>query len=107
MDFVDQETVVLSERLEHAVNLGYEGMTNSELVKFNGQNVRNLQHLCQMIDDCITEQYIFEFQHERVIILDREEAQKASLEISDIHSIPNLRSKFLNVQKERSPGEDN
>jgi hypothetical protein len=42
--------VVLSELLEHEVNLGYEMFARQQLQKFNGLRFRNLAHLVQLVD---------------------------------------------------------
>lgn len=90
-----QAIVVLSELLEHEINLGYEGFKNSQLLKFNGQFIKNLRHLSQLLDGNKEPQIIFEFHPHQLLVLDCEDAHRASLEICHTHSIPATKSKDL------------
>ena len=46
------QAVILSQVLACEATLGYEDYSNLHVIKFNGQPVRNLEHLARMVFDC-------------------------------------------------------
>ena len=46
----DDEVVVLSQVLAHAVNNGYQGYHDLEVRSVNGHKVRNLRHMKQLVE---------------------------------------------------------
>jgi PDZ domain len=51
----EQEVVLLTQVLANPASLGYEGMANLHLLKFNGQPVLSLQHLATMVDAALSD----------------------------------------------------
>merc|ERR1711879_571116 len=82
--------IVLSQVIAHRANLGYENFKNEHLVSFNGEPVKNLRHLDEMIrgthDLCPT--LTFEFHSGLQVMLDRETVQKATEEVCAREIIP-------------------
>ncbi|EJK64737.1 hypothetical protein THAOC_14498, partial [Thalassiosira oceanica] len=84
------QVVVLAQVLAHRDNLGYEDLTDLRLLKFNGQSVRSLRHLNELITTSNGDFLIFEFAPEdggRMIILERENNERATKEVCHEHSI--------------------
>jgi PDZ domain len=50
----EQEVVLLTQVLANPASLGYEGMANLHLLRFNGQPVLSLQHLASMVDAALS-----------------------------------------------------
>lgn len=84
------EVVVLAQVLAHHDNLGYEDLTDLRLLKFNGQPVRSLRHLNELISTSNGDFFTFEFAPEdggRMIVLERENNELATKEVCREHSI--------------------
>ncbi len=87
-----QEIVVLSEVLEHNVNLGYDLFHRQHIKTFNGQAIQNLAHLVELVDACTEGEMVFQFDREEILVLDAAAAHKATQEVALIHGIPSSRS---------------
>lgn len=48
----DEQVVVLSQVLNAAINVGYEYVTNTTVLRFNGVKVRNLAQLAELVENC-------------------------------------------------------
>jgi hypothetical protein len=97
LKYPDQEIVLLSQVLVHEVNIGYQHTTNIQVKKFNGVEIRNLQHLVSLVEaaDAQTEFVRFDLEFERAIILERSQAEQASTEVLKQHFIPSNKSDDL------------
>jgi len=91
----EQQLVVLSEVLEHSVNLGYELFHRQHLTLFNGEEIRNLAHLVSLVDACREGEMVFEFDRGEILVLDAGAAHKATQEVASTHGIPASRSTNL------------
>lgn len=87
-----QQLVVLSEVLEHSVNLGYELFNRQHVTRFNGQEIQNLSHLVSLVDSCREGEMVFEFDRDEILVLDAAVAHKATQEVATTHGIPASRS---------------
>ncbi|CDR95924.1 DegP protease, putative [Babesia bigemina] len=91
-----EEVVVLSQILASDLTVGYD-FRNIRLERFNGEAVRNLRHLEELVSSVPeTEQFVrFHFENEVVLVLDRERALSLHQQILDQHAIPSHRSRDL------------
>lgn len=84
--------MVLSEILEHEVNLGYELFGRQQIVAFNGVPIVNLPHLASLVDACTEGEMVFTLDRGEIIVLDAVSAHKATGEIALRHGLPSSRS---------------
>ncbi|KAL6070702.1 Protease Do-like 10, mitochondrial [Balamuthia mandrillaris] len=91
----DQQIVVLSQVLVAEINRGYVPLTNIQLLQFNGQKVKNLKHFAEMVECCEEEYLRFDLEYDRIIVMEREKAKQASIEILRQHYIPSAKSPDL------------
>jgi len=105
------------------VNMGYSHHCNMELLQFNGTKILNLKHLVKMVAECKEDYFRFDLDGDmyvararnyaattsmlslshtrsnacllRVIILDRNEAQRATQTILDNYRVPSCVSHDL------------
>ncbi|KAG5190607.1 trypsin-like cysteine/serine peptidase domain-containing protein [Tribonema minus] len=92
----DEEVVILTQVLAHPANLGYEGMENLHLLKFNGEPVSSLRHLCALVDACGAAGYMrFDFYPDRVVVMDAAQLSRCTAEVCEDNAIPASRSKAL------------
>jgi len=90
--FEGHEVVVLSQVLASPLTVGYTDFYNNVLVRFNGQEPRNLKHLVEMVDACKDEYLTFDLDLENSIILPRHQAQDGTLGILKENLVPYDRS---------------
>lgn len=81
--------------LAHEVNVGYEGMSNLQLLAFNGERIRSLEHLVRLADNSKEPFLRFEFYPERVVVLEAAGIPAATTQICRENSIPSPRSADL------------
>ncbi|GFE53642.1 serine protease [Babesia ovis] len=95
-DDAGQEVVVLSQILASELTVGYD-FRNVRLEKINGQLVKNLQHLEDLIESVPSdEQFItFKFEGEIIIVLDRQRSRDLHPHILQQHAIQTHRSRTL------------
>lgn len=62
----EEELVVLSQVLACDATLGYDDLYNVQLVGFNGQPVRNLRHLAEMVLACKEKYCRFDLEYNEV-----------------------------------------
>lgn len=90
-----EQIVVLSQVLANEVNIGYEDMSNEQVLKFNGTRIRNIHHLAHLVDSCKDKYLVFEFEDNYLAILEREASSVASPCILKDYGIPSERSSDL------------
>ena len=94
----DEELVVVSKVLANEISLGYEHVTNAALKTSQGQPVRNLRHLTELVDETLRAGDTFlEFgleQGER-IVLSAHAVPAATTEVLEANAIPADRSADL------------
>ncbi|KAI3409379.1 XPGI domain-containing protein [Psidium guajava] len=49
---VDEQLVVVSQVLVADINIGYEDIVNTQVLAFNGEPVKNLKSLANMVESC-------------------------------------------------------
>mmetsp|Transcript_3898 Transcript_3898/g.11656 ORF Transcript_3898/g.11656 Transcript_3898/m.11656 type:complete len:549 (-) Transcript_3898:1965-3611(-) len=88
----DEQVVILSQVLDAEISSGYEFITNTIVLKFNGTEVENLRHLADMVEST-TEKYMrFDLDYDEVVVLETKVARTASKEILAQHGIPHSKS---------------
>ncbi|KAK4376312.1 hypothetical protein RND71_006989 [Anisodus tanguticus] len=93
--FEGQQIVVLSQVLANEVNIGYEDMSNEQVLKLNGTRIKNIHHLAHLVDSSKGKYLVFEFEDNILVALPREEALSASASILKDYGIPAERSSDL------------
>ncbi|XP_030552463.1 protease Do-like 2, chloroplastic [Rhodamnia argentea] len=93
--FKGEQMVILSQVLANEVNIGYEDMSNQQVLKFNGTRIKNIRHLAHLIDSCKDKYLVFEFEDNYLAVLEREAAIAASSCILKDYGIPAERSSDL------------
>ncbi|KAL3647937.1 Protease Do-like 2, chloroplastic [Castilleja foliolosa] len=93
--FKGEQIVILSQVLANEVNIGYEDMSNEQVLKLNGTWIRNIHHLAHLVDSCKEKYLIFEFEDNFLVVLERESALAASESVLKSYGIPSVRSSDL------------
>ncbi|XP_024032026.1 protease Do-like 2, chloroplastic isoform X2 [Morus notabilis] len=93
--FKGEQIVILSQVLANEVNIGYEDMSNQQVLKLNGTRIKNIHHLAHLVDSCKDKYLAFEFEDNYVAVLEREAAITASSCILKDYGIPSERSADL------------
>ncbi|KAM6549897.1 hypothetical protein CsatB_021573 [Cannabis sativa] len=77
------------------INIGYEDIVNTQILKFNGKPVRNLKTLANMVESCKDEYLKFELEYDQIVVLQTKTAREATLDILATHCIPSAMSDDL------------
>ncbi|CAN4093133.1 unnamed protein product [Withania somnifera] len=93
--FEGEQIVILSQVLANEVNIGYEDLSNEQILKLNGTRIRNIHHLAHLVDSCKDKYLVFEFEDNFLVVLEREAASSASSSILKDYGIPAERSSDL------------
>ncbi|KAI4301339.1 hypothetical protein L6164_034627 [Bauhinia variegata] len=93
--FPGEQIVILSQVLANEVNIGYEDMSNQQVLKFNGTGIKNIHHLAHLVDTCTDRYLFFEFEDNYIAVLEREASIAASSCILRDYGIPSERSSDL------------
>ncbi|KAH6796469.1 DEGP protease 2 [Perilla frutescens var. hirtella] len=93
--FKGEQIVILSQVLANEENIGYEEMSNEQVLKLNGTWIRNIHHMAHLVDTCKEKYLIFEFEENFLVVLERESALAASASILKSSGIPFERSPDL------------
>ncbi|KAJ7542645.1 hypothetical protein O6H91_09G004900 [Diphasiastrum complanatum] len=110
-EFDDEQIVVMSQVLANDLNIGYEDITNAQILKkrqgnnqfwgkakvqnFNGVKIRNLKQLAQLVDSCTDEFMCFQLDETMMVVLDTKASHLATPQILKDYSIPLERSQDL------------
>lgn len=92
--FQGEQVVVLFQILSADINYGYKGQS-LYVRSFNGEPVRNLKHMAEMVDACTDKWLVWEFDQDNTFVLDREAAAREGPAILAEHAIPADRSPDL------------
>ncbi|KAL2335785.1 hypothetical protein Fmac_016998 [Flemingia macrophylla] len=84
----NQQLVILSQVLMDDINAGYERLAELQVLKVNGTEIDNLEHLRQLIESCNTEFLRIDLDDDRVIVLNYGLAKVATSRILKRHRIP-------------------
>ncbi|KAJ6723495.1 hypothetical protein OIU74_007960 [Salix koriyanagi] len=79
--FKGEQIVILSQVLANEVNFGYEDMSNQQVLKLNGTQIKNIHHLAHLVDSCKNRYLVFEFEDNYLVVLEREAASACSSHI--------------------------
>eukprot|EP00931_Biecheleriopsis_adriatica_P086625 TRINITY_DN61248_c0_g1_i1.p1 TRINITY_DN61248_c0_g1~~TRINITY_DN61248_c0_g1_i1.p1 ORF type:complete len:528 (-),score=100.12 TRINITY_DN61248_c0_g1_i1:55-1638(-) len=90
--FDGHEIIVISQILASPLTVGFTDYYNVVLVKFNGREPRNLEHLIRMVKSCKDEYFTFEIERDHCIVLPRKEALRETPAILKANRIPMDRS---------------
>ncbi|KAF2308584.1 hypothetical protein GH714_010934 [Hevea brasiliensis] len=77
------------------INIGYEEIVNTQVLAFNGQPVKNLKNLADMVESCDDEFLKFDLEYQQVVVLHTKNAKAATLDILATHCIPSAMSDDL------------
>ncbi|CAO2146769.1 unnamed protein product [Urochloa humidicola] len=84
----DEQLVVISQVLAADINIGYEDISNSQVVSFNGQPVKNLKNLVTMVENCKDKFLNFGLEFGQLVILETKSAKAATQDILTARCIP-------------------
>lgn len=104
--FKGEQIVILSQVLANEVNIGYEDISNEQVLKFNGTRIKNIYHLAHLVDCCKDKYLVFELEDNYVAVLQKEAAFAASASILRDYGIPSERSLDL-LEPYTDPVEEN
>jgi len=83
-----QQIVIVAQVLVDDVNTGYQQFQTLQVLKLNGQEVLNLPHLKQLVEES-SEQYLhFELENDRIMVIDRVLAGEANQRIMERYRVP-------------------
>ncbi|CAN6372756.1 unnamed protein product [Urochloa humidicola] len=91
----DEQLVVISQVLVADINIGYEGITNAQVVSFNGRPVKNLKNLVTMVENCKDKFLKFDLKFGRIVILETETSKATAQDILTACCIPSAMSDDL------------
>lgn len=101
-----EQVVVLSQVLAADVNVGFEEIVNTQVLKVDGRPINNLRDLVAAVA-ASTGQYItLDLEYNQLVILDREAAHAATADILTQHCIPHDRSEDLRAEAAAAAGGD-
>lgn len=83
-----EQVVVLSQVLAADCTVGYEDMSNLQVLTFNGVRVRSLAGLSEAVTACQEAFFRFELDSGEIIVMNAEQARKSTPTILATHSIP-------------------
>lgn len=81
--------------LAHEVNVGYEGMSNLQLLKFNGERVKSMEQFIRLVDDNKEPFMRFDLHLNKVMVLEAANVASATTQICEDNSVPAPRSADL------------
>ncbi|CAJ2629198.1 protease Do-like 2, chloroplastic [Trifolium pratense] len=93
--FKGEQIVILSQVMANNYNIGYEDMSNMQVIKFNGVRIKNIQHLAHLIDSCKDKYMCFEFEDCYAAVLLREDVIATTTSLIDDYGIQSERSPDL------------
>ncbi|XP_019088189.1 PREDICTED: putative protease Do-like 11, mitochondrial [Camelina sativa] len=91
----EHQLVIISKILEDDINKGYESLDDLQVKKVNSVKVKNLKHLCELIEKCSTKDLRLVLEDNKVMVLNTESAKKATLKIMERHKIKSVISKDI------------
>jgi S1-C subfamily serine protease len=91
-EFSGHQIVVLTDVLADVITQGLTSLSNRRLLSFNGQEIRNLKHLIDMVDNCSDEWLQFDLEGETPVALPVAEARAATPSILARNMMPSDRS---------------
>lgn len=95
--FEGEQMVILSQVLASDVNIGYEDMSNQQVLKLNEIKIKNIRHLAHIVDSCNDKYLIFELEDNFLVVMERQAASAATPQILKDYGIACERSPDLLV----------
>ncbi|KAJ0234457.1 Protease Do-like 10 [Hirschfeldia incana] len=95
----NQQLVIISQVLMDDINTGFERLAELQVKKVNGVEVDNLRHLCQLIENCDTENLKLDLDDGRVLALKYQDARLATSLILKRHRIASAMSSDLLIEQ--------
>ncbi|KAK6148401.1 hypothetical protein DH2020_019313 [Rehmannia glutinosa] len=93
----EEQIVVVSQVLVADINIGYEDIVNTQVLALNGQPVKNLKSLANMVENCNDEYLKFDLEYQQIVVLQTKTAKAATLDILSTHCIPSAMSDDLKI----------
>lgn len=93
--FEGEQMVILSQVLASDVNIGYEDMSNQQVLKLNEIKIKNIRHLAHIVDSCNDKYLIFELEDNFLVVMERQAASAATPQILKDYGISCERSPDL------------
>ncbi|KAK6123389.1 hypothetical protein DH2020_042865 [Rehmannia glutinosa] len=93
----EEQIVVVSQVLVADINIGYEDIVNTQVLALNGQPVKNLKSLANMVENCNDEYLKFDLEYQQIVALQTKTAKAATLDILSTHCIPSAMSDDLKI----------
>jgi len=93
--FEDEQAVVVCSVLRAELNSGYEEISEDIIVEADGQTVRSLRHLIQIIESRDTGLLVLRTHESKQVVLDRERARREGPAILARYQVPSDRSENL------------
>jgi S1-C subfamily serine protease len=90
-----EQVVLLSQVLADEINAGYQGMHDVEVRAVNGERVENLKALKSAVEKATGAFLRLDLADDRVLVVNREEADKAHARIMAKHRVPGRMSRDL------------
>jgi hypothetical protein len=90
--FEDEQAVVVCSVLRAELNSGYEEISEDLIAKADGQAVRSLRHLIQIVESRDTGLLVLETHEGKQVVLDRERARREGPAILARYQVPSDRS---------------
>jgi hypothetical protein len=90
-----EQVVLLSQVLADEINAGYQGMHDVEVRAVNGERVENLKALKRAVENATGAFLRLDLADDRVLVVNREEAEKAHARIMAKHRVPGRMSRDL------------
>ncbi|ERM99532.1 hypothetical protein AMTRI_Chr10g230760 [Amborella trichopoda] len=84
----DEQLVVVSQVLVADINIGYEDIVNTQVLAFNGQPIKNLKHLANLVENYEGEFLQFNLDYQQIVVLETKTARAATVDILTTHCIP-------------------
>ncbi|XP_019084313.1 PREDICTED: putative protease Do-like 11, mitochondrial [Camelina sativa] len=91
----EHQLVIISKILEDDINKGYQRLDDLQVKKVNRVKVKNLKHLCELVEKCSTKYLRLVLEDDKVMVLNTESAKKATLKIMERHKIKSVISKDI------------
>jgi len=67
-------------------------MGSYQVLKFNGEKIRNLRHLVQMVMSCESEYMRFDLDYDAVVVISSEAAHASTTDVLMENAIPDIAS---------------
>ncbi|XP_019090130.1 PREDICTED: putative protease Do-like 11, mitochondrial [Camelina sativa] len=91
----EHQLVIISQILDDDINKEYQSLEDLQVKNVNRVKIKNLKHLCELVEKCSTKDLRFVLEDDNVMVLNTESARKATLKIMERHKIKSVISKDI------------